>query len=257
VKWITCLNENTPLHSIYEEMLRVAVLSCQKFTDLEPIFIYDGKRNRLTDWMESQNVKVLFHQSTLKNKIEFISQKVKNPFLSQVGCGAFLRADIPRIAIKNGWPDKFVFYTDCDVMFVGNVEKNLNSEDCKLFSVAPENEPNQIDTINTGSMLMNIHNLYECDKEFKKFITKNLSEFLSSAWDQTAYIKYFHKRWSYLNPLLNWKPYWGFNRDAKIIHFHGLKPHHRKTIESGEIEDSFKKMICSEFYKYCDIYDRY
>lgn len=257
MKWITCLNENTPLHSIYEEMLKVAVLSCKKFTDLEPIFIYDGKQNSLTRWMEKKGVTVLFQESSLKSQIESISQKEKNPFLTHVGCGAFLRVDIPEIAVRHNWKDNFVFYTDCDVMFVGDVEKNLDFKECELFSVAPEDEPNQIDIINTGSMLMNVTNLIKCDKKFKKFIRKNLSEFLSAAWDQTAYIKYFNKQWSYLKPTLNWKPYWGYNSDVKLVHFHGLKPHHRKAIINGELEDSFERMVSDGFFKYCKIYDDY
>ena len=107
MKWITCLNENTPLHSIYEEMLKVAVLSCKEFTDLEPIFIYDGKQNSLTRWMEKKGLQFYF-KNLLKSQIESISQK-KNPFLTHVGCGAFLRVDIPEIAVRHNWKDNFVF----------------------------------------------------------------------------------------------------------------------------------------------------
>ena len=39
-------------------------------------------------------------------------------------------------------------------------------------------------------------------------------------------------RWDRLRPELNWKPYWGENADAKIIHFHGPKPFQRDYIES-------------------------
>jgi hypothetical protein len=31
---------------------------------------------------------------------------------------------------------------------------------------------------------------------------------------------------------LNWKPYWGENAQAKIIHFHGPKPFQRDYLDS-------------------------
>ena len=43
--------------------------------------------------------------------------------------------------------------------------------------------------------------------------------------DQGAYNEFYSgkfvvHRW----PLFNWKPYWGFNARAKLVHFHGPKP---------------------------------
>ena len=257
MKWITCLNEDTPLYSIYEQLIKVAVVSCKKWTDLEPVFVYDGTPNELTRWMKNQNVHVLFHQSSLKQEIESISEQEQNPFLKEVGCGAFLRVDLPELIKKLGWNDDYVFYTDCDVMFVGDVTDYFDFNTCKLLLVAPENDSKEIVIINTGSMLMNIQNLYACNKEFKKFIVENLLDLLTSAWDQTAYINYFDKRWTYLSPLINWKPYWGYNENAKLIHFHGLKPHHRESIRMGKIENSFTRLVCDDFYKYCNIYDEY
>ena len=33
-----------------------------------------------------------------------------------------------------------------------------------------------------------------------------------------------------LPEIQNWKPYWGTNEDAEIIHFHGPKPPHAKAL---------------------------
>jgi hypothetical protein len=43
-------------------------------------------------------------------------------------------------------------------------------------------------------------------------------------------------RWSRLPLEMNWKPYWGWNPDASIVHFHGPKPQFIEAILSGKGE---------------------
>jgi hypothetical protein len=37
-----------------------------------------------------------------------------------------------------------------------------------------------------------------------------------------------------LDPIYNWKPYWGTSPDAQIVHFHGVKPQHVRQVVHGE-----------------------
>jgi len=44
------------------------------------------------------------------------------------------------------------------------------------------------------------------------------------AMDQGLIISYFGPTATRLPDNYNWKPYWGINHDAVIVHFHGFKP---------------------------------
>merc|ERR1712183_971764 len=45
------------------------------------------------------------------------------------------------------------------------------------------------------------------------------------ALDQGALIDFYNRSFTIImNPMFNWKPYWGFNSSAVLIHFHGPKP---------------------------------
>ena len=42
--------------------------------------------------------------------------------------------------------------------------------------------------------------------------------------DQGAYNAFYQGRFDvHRSPVFNWKPYWGYNSGAKLIHFHGPK----------------------------------
>ena len=171
--------------------------------------------------------------------------------------GAFLRIDIPVIAKKNNWDDSYIFYTDCDVMFTENWNQEFNLIKCKYFSVAPEIDIKNFNDFNTGAMIMNIKNLYEVKDDFNQFIVSNIEECLSQAFDQTAYQIFFSESFDRLDPVYNWKTYWGKNSNAKLIHFHGLKPHHRSAISEGELKEPFKSLLHNDFQYFTDCWDKF
>jgi hypothetical protein len=89
--------------------------------------------------------------------------------------------------------------------------------------------------MNTGVMLMNPKRLRETQHEFRNFISENLDVLKNAAWDQGAFRRFYRESdgtplWNKLPPELNWKPYWGKNPRAGIIHFHGPKPFQRERI---------------------------
>ena len=257
MKWITCLNEDTPLFNTYRDLLKVAVVSCLENTQFQPIFIYDGKDNELTYWLEKKGVDIIHHKSSFTKAFLNYCHKEPDSLQNQIAHGAFLRVDIPSIAKKNNWQDEFVFYTDCDVMFLGKWPNRFWNNQCKFFAVAPEVDINNFDDFNTGSMIMNLEGLSKVEKNFNKYIIDNIDLFFNSAWDQTAYQKYFKKYYTKLNPIYNWKTYWGINSNAKLIHFHGIKPHHRMNISNGTLKEPFSGLVSKEFYYFTNIWDSY
>jgi hypothetical protein len=129
-----------------------------------------------------------------------------------------------------------VLYTDCDVIFVGEVVPELKANPCRYFAVAPESAQDDYVNMNTGVMLMNTDRLRESLPKFRQYVSENLADLERESWDEAAYRWYYRDEngplWDRLRPELNWKPYWGESTEAKIIHFHGPKPFQRDYIDS-------------------------
>jgi|GEM_PF-981914 methyltransferase, FkbM family len=227
MKWFFAINEASPGFEIYSQMIKVAVYTAQQNTSLEPYCIYDGEENELTDWLQKNGVKIIYHRTPHYEKLQ-----TQYPWCSTVAFGAFLRIEIPKIVEIYEIPDEYVFYTDCDVMFFGDVVDYLQGITCEYFAAAPEHEPNNWEYLNSGVLYMNVKNLQKIQKEFDDFIDGNLEQILQLAYDQGAYNLFFKDKWDRLDIQLNWKSYWDFSPEAKIIHFHGPKPTQAEEIRS-------------------------
>lgn len=129
-----------------------------------------------------------------------------------------------------------ILYTDCDVFFTAEVVSELEANPCRYFAVAPEAVQDDYVNMNTGVMLLNCDRLGETLPEFRAYILENLVELEKESWDEAAY-RWFYRDingplWDRLRPELNWKPYWGDNVEARIIHLHGPKPYQRDHIDT-------------------------
>src|SRR5262245_942649 len=235
MKWFFALNDNAFEFARYAELLTVAVHTAAKYTDLEPYCLYDGQDNALTDWLRAQRVTIVPCKSFLVERLRALAANRGDENIVAIGSGAFLRVEIPQIALEIGIREDVVLYTDLDVMFMGDV-KALESLAPRYFAVGPEFNPRDFVRMNTGVMLMNLRRLREIDSDFRQFVARNLATLIELAWDQGAYRRYFWRiellakvfgtKWDRLPVEFNWKPYWGRNDAAKIVHFHGPKPHH-------------------------------
>jgi hypothetical protein len=69
-----------------------------------------------------------------------------------------------------------------------------------------------------------VPNLRATHESFLSFIRNNLPFWIGfSCNDQGALNYYYRGVWDQLDPKLNWKPYWGDNEEAFLIHFHGAR----------------------------------
>lgn len=256
----------------YDQLLKVAVYSALKNTTLQLYCIFDGQPNELTKWLEDKGVTVIFRRSYLYDKLTYIAcEKLSNPTLLNIGGGAFLRIEIPEIMKEFGYKDQFVLYTDCDVMFQKDVVKTLADFAPRFFAVAPENDINNNRLMNSGVMMMNIHNLQKNDKDFRDYVEKNLESYIPGigkeirpnllvyilsgrpkffpAWDQSAYQRYYTRNWlsipswDKLPPSFNWKPYWGDGGQADIVHFHGPKPNQMQLFSSKQVPVHLEPLV--------------
>ena len=235
MKWFFAVNEDSTAFRQYAEMIMVAVHTARKFTSLVPHCVYDGGDNEFTTWLTKQDVRIIRHRSFLREALVKLGKRKGNPHLAPALSAAFTRVELPDLVAKLGGAAR-VLYTDCDVMFAGEIVPELEANPCEYFAVAPEGTQDDYANMNTGVMLMNTDRLRESLPEFREYISKNLPELEKESWDEAAY-RWFYRDangplWDRLPPELNWKPYWGKSSAAKIIHFHGPKPYQQDYIES-------------------------
>ena len=235
MQWFFALTEDSTAFREYAEMLKVAVYTAGKHTSLVPHLIYDGRENDFTVWLKRHGVKIVPHRSRFRDALGDLGREKRNAHFEAALAGAFSRVELPEIVQRLGHAER-VLYTDCDVIFTAEVVPELEANRCQYFAVAPESVQDDYVNMNTGVMLMNIPRLRESLPEFLEYIGQNLAELEKESWDEAAY-RWFYRDahgplWDKLRPELNWKPYWGENPAAKIIHLHGPKPYQRDHIES-------------------------
>lgn len=225
MKWFFGFNEETEWFDNYFRYIKCAVNSARKNTDLEPHFLFDGKPGELTEYLEQRGVQIHYLRSRFYET--FHSREGLN---AKVASGAFLRAEIPDLTHES---DEFALYTDCDVMFVGDVSDLANVRP-KHFACAPEFRKNDWTYFNSGVMVMNPRNMHRKMPQLEKRVRAASAAELSISYDQHIYNQMYKDRWDRLPPEYNWKPYWGWSDNAKIIHFHGIKVENIERVMRGE-----------------------
>lgn len=175
---------------------------------------------------------ILHHRSSLSKTI--IETKPEEPAWQRIAHGAFLRIDIPLIDTVS----KFVLYTDCDVIFLR--EPKLVDIRPTFFAVAPEFTLGDYRNMNSGVMVINVPGMRSVHQDLDNFIRGGLAEF--AAFDQGALRQFFEGRYDPLPEQMNWKPYWGPNPEADIVHFHGPKPPQAREMLRG-VREKFPRIL--------------
>ncbi len=220
-KWFFALSEASLGHHDHDwpALIRAAVASAKANTCLTPIFIYDGAANGFTAELQGHGVKIIHHRlSYLGNIVQRWNQigLQQDPMRLAIIAGAYLRTEIPNIEFE----DDYVLYTDCDVMFLSDPQ--VERFQPEFFACAPQRYKTDYADINSGVMVMNVPAMRRDKADFYHFIVNNFERF--PAFDQDALREYYKGRYEPLPLELNWKPYWGVNENANIVHFHGPKP---------------------------------
>ncbi len=178
--------------------------------------MYDGNENRFTDELQHLGVKLVRHRVSFFDALSSISGDSLDHLA--IISGAFLRVELPLVEVD----DDLILYTDCDVVFQRGFQ--IPTVQPVLFACATEFSQTDYDNdMNSGSMVMNLPALRADLPQFTKFIRDNLSQGWPGA-DQAHYRRFYQGRWDRLAIEYNWKPYWGVNADASIVHWHGPKP---------------------------------
>lgn len=218
--WFFCLSADTLNRTDHDwiNMARVAVESCKANTHLKPTLIYDGNEDDFSKEMEGRGVNIIYHTTMLD---DLLKRNFKDKHLCNIGKGAFLRLDIPFLTSED-----FVLYTDVDVIFNRPVDTDENIlKSINNFMAAPQFTQDAYENdINSGVMVMNTVQMGKCYIELVKTARYVIESGLTEL-DQEILRRVFPiQRRSNLSVAYNWKPYWGYNPNATIVHFHGPKP---------------------------------
>jgi hypothetical protein len=193
---------------------KVLVLSVLANTHLRPVLLYTGRRNLFTEWLEAHGVRIIDSKVPYIDTIDALVMKGR---YSNATLGHWLRTNV----CLEEKDDEFVLYTDVDVFF--RKEPDLLEIRPSYCAAAPEFDKNSWNYFNAGVMVINVPGLREEYPAFESYLRKNLEEKTFSFHDEIAYNVFYRGRWARLPPELNWKPYWGKNDAACIVHFHGPK----------------------------------
>lgn len=251
MKWFFALNA-TSLHGqrdFWEPMMLAAVASAQHHTDLDPHLMWDGDEDPFLDTLRARGVTVIKHRVTFFDALEAHAPAQHVGWLS-IASGAFLRTELPLLV-----EDAVILYTDCDVLFNGPFHAPMHP---KVFACAPEFERGNPNEVNTGVMLMNLPALRSTLPEFQQFIRGHLNDFRT--FDQDAYRQFYAGQAELLPDTFNWKPYWGVNEDATIVHFHGPKPAWAKRTLAQEDDNNvpiFTELFGRDVPSYVHYVDRW
>ncbi len=196
-------------------LLQAAVNSAQRNTTLQPHLLYDGEPNALTDNLARRGVTIVPHRTTLYPALARHAQQNRfAPHWLSIAAGAYLRFDIPLIEQT----DECVLYTDADVLFLKQ-PNFFRPQPPRLFAASTEST-DRYDDMNSGVMLLNVPAMRADHGQLCAFASANLDLGL----DQEVLRAHYANRYDLLDRSLNWKPYWGANAHAQIVHFHGPKP---------------------------------
>jgi F5/8 type C domain len=214
MKWFFCWSQDSEFRHDHDwkNLIRAAVESARRNTSLEPHFIYDGENSAFIEELRGRGVSVHFHRVSFA---EQLAQHNPDPGWQAVARGAFLRFDIPLLADP---ADEFALYTDADVIFRQNPD--LRGYHPLFLAAAPQFDRGRKADLNSGVMLLNLKTFRAVHSKLTEFTVQNLHLGL----DQEVLRQFVGQDYLLLPDIFNWKPYWGVNADAPIIHWHGPKP---------------------------------
>lgn len=237
-------------------MYLAALRSAKKNTTLRPILVYDGKDNQFIYSVKNLGARV--HHHVFSGAVTDAFQN-KATLWKKIATGTYLRIDIPRICGDLGIYDKYILYTDVDVLFVKDPVPILGPCEPEYFAACPEFEQDNWAYINAGILLLNIETMSDTYDALMDLVN---ATYHVEGFDQSPLNTFYRGKIDRLPLTMNHKPYWGIDPDACIIHYHGPKPADiSEYLESGTCVESYRflfAMVTNEIWSYyASLFDSY
>ena len=276
LKWVFTINGDAS--PTFVEAALVAVASARNNTKLVPICVHLGPLGHVAMALQQAGVRVIQHEPRWG---PFILEAARNSgdhmrfstnFLqTNMMLSTFMRFDIPIM----GFVDEFVLYADVDVLFLSDISLADFAPLPAFYAVGTEMvddpEPNGIAFGNAGVMLLNIDAMRRTHDAFISwtFADANIKQALDfheyGPLDQGAYNAHYQGRFDvHRAPSFNWKPYWGYQPGAKMVHFHGPKVReylsHQQQVSNDNVNLAAIFDLCDKAvgcYKFVQIWLQY
>jgi hypothetical protein len=212
-------------------MLRLAIVSCRTNTNHEISVLADMFSSEFSEWLDSLGVQRIEVETPLANSIRDANLRTGYPLQA---IGNYLRYEACRVI------DEEVFlYCDCDTIFLRAFDA---PETPKLLSAVAEDNLDDWSKVNSGVLAINRKALLNELDGFYSFARGKLEHFYPG-FDQAALNAYFAGRIERLPAEFNWRPYWGANSDAIILHTHGVKTRVAEQMFEGLFVADRKKQM--------------
>lgn len=196
--------------------IRAAVSSAKLNTRLEPVCIHAGLDPDTRAFLVENGVELHELQVPFVDRMEAEIAPFE-AFNRTICSGTYLKCFISLIEQR----DELVLYTDIDVVFQRHPK---SPEAVRFLAACPEYDLHNWAYFNTGIMVLNVPNMRRVHTEIMAYIDMRMRTKIWCSYEQGDYNAFFWMRWNHMQPEANWKPYWGANDHAEIIHWHGPKP---------------------------------
>jgi hypothetical protein len=217
IPWFICLNDRK---NIYNDLAKIAAKSSEVCENFDRYCLYAGEDQAFVDYLTGTGVTVIKHKSTFTDDINKTNRIPGEKLLMQ---GTYMRMDIPKVMHERGLDYSHYFYTDTDVIFQKDPYTELVDNLPSTIAATGEftEQGNVKNLFNAGVMLCNTRYMYNSYEDLIQFV--KLGKYNFQAHDQGALNIFYKDAVCKFSDLLNWKIYWGINKEAYLVHFHGLK----------------------------------
>lgn len=206
----------------YLLMAKVFVLTARKNSNAELCCIYDGQQGEFTSWLARHEVRCIQWQVPFINDI---CKKYTGKKSVDYCAGAYLCVEIPNAFRANGIDDTHVLYMDVDTIVLNDL--CIDDRRPKYLAATPDWDISDWGFFGAGVMLINLEQV-RCDyNRFVEHLYRHNFDFAfvgHGPCNQGAWNTFYKDKWERLSPEYDWKPWWGVNPLAKLVHFSGPKP---------------------------------
>lgn len=255
MKWFLTANQESLQDPSFFRLTEAAIRSAQVNTSLQSFIGYHGRPCAEIRNLERMGVEVLELKPALEVPLRNYARTNRlSDIHLRTRMGAFLRIDLPRHILEAGIDDEYILYTDCDVIFIGEIDINSRP---KFFCANGKKHrrfrrfPIYYRHFNSGVLYLNVRSMAEETDPICNFIVENgggkrrppgryMSKDLMMS-DQVALNLYFMNRHEQLEEAYNWHPTSGISESARIVHFNGLKWTQWRDFERGVMSEHHLK----------------
>lgn len=252
MKCYFALSDDVSNNDVYYWMFVATLNSAKRNTTLDLHCLYDFRKtnveniedDRIYQLLKKYEVKI--HLSTIDFEDDLL-QVYTDEYLKKCNVtksslySRFLRFMIADV--END--DEYILYADTDVLFLKDITLDSFPSLPKTVGVCPEFEDTyNYSNFNAGIMLINMESYKSAKKELYNYLKKKVRAKIECC-DQGYLNELYQDNFEKLPNIYNWKPYWGINDAAKIVHLHGLKP----RVDFSDVECRFIPFVSQLMYE--------